>query len=133
MKIDHVGIAVRDIEEVLPFYRKALGLEVFHREEVASQKVRAAFLGAGGVFLELLEPAGEEGPLAKFLRERGPGLHHLAFAVGDIRGEMERLARQERPPLEKEPRAGARGHLVCFLHPRHAQGVLVELVGHGRD
>ena len=130
MKIDHIGVAVESIEGALPFYRKALGLEVSHREELASQRVRVAFLQAGETSVELLEPAGEEGAVAKFLKTRGPGLHHVAFRVEDIKGEMERLRQAEVPPLEASPRAGARGHLVCFLHPKHAHGVLVELVSH---
>ena len=130
MTVDHVGIAVRSIEEALPFYRKALGLEVVHREEVASQKVKVAFLRAGETAIELLEPAAEEGAVAKFLKERGPGLHHVAFRVKDIRAEMERLKGDGTPALEESPRAGARGHLICFLHPRLAHGVLVESVGH---
>lgn len=129
MKIDHVGIAVANIEEALPFYRKAFGLEPSHLEEVSGQKVKVAFLQAGETALELLEPMGEDGAVAKFLKDRGPGLHHLAFGVGDLAAEMSRLAEVGLPPLESAPRPGARGHQVCFLHPRFAEGVLVELVG----
>lgn len=129
MKIDHIGVAVESIEAALPFYKKALGLEPVHREEVASQKVRVAFLQAGETSIELLEPTGEEGAIAKFLKARGPGLHHVAFHVADIAGRMERLRRDGLPPLEAAPRPGARGHKVCFLHPKFAAGVLVELVG----
>lgn len=129
--MDHVGIAVESIEKALPFYRNALGLSVCHREEVASHRVKVAFLQAGGTALELLEPTGEEGAVAKFLKTRGPGLHHVAFSVEDIRGEMSRLAAAGTPALEAAPRPGARGHQVCFLHPKHAKGVLVELVSHG--
>lgn len=132
MTIDHVGIAVESIEEALPFYRTALGLVPVHSEEVPDQKVRVAFLQAGQTALELLEPTSEDGAVAKFLKTRGPGLHHVAFAVNRLPDEMERLRKMELPPLEKSPRAGARGHQVCFLHPKHAYGVLVELVQHGR-
>lgn len=131
MIIDHVGIAVESIEEALPFYRKALGLVPVHSEEVPGQKVRVAFLQAGETALELLEPMGEEGAVAKFLKARGPGLHHVAFAVKDIKGHMQRLKSDGMPALEAAPRPGARGHNVCFLHPKHAHGVLVELVQHG--
>lgn len=131
MIIDHVGIAVESIEEALPFYRKALGLVPVHSEEVPGQKVRVAFLQAGETALELLEPMGQEGAVAKFLKTRGPGLHHVAFAVKDIQGHMSRLAGEGMPALEAAPRPGARGHKVCFLHPKHAHGVLVELVQHG--
>ncbi|MBI4376922.1 MAG: methylmalonyl-CoA epimerase [Elusimicrobia bacterium] len=131
--LDHVGIAVRSIQEALPFYQEALGLSTFHDEELSSQKVRVAFLKAGETSLELLEPTSDDGPVGKFLKSRGPGLHHLAFRVEDIRGDMLRLSSQGRAPLETQPRPGARSHQVCFLHPKHAQGVLVELVeGHGR-
>lgn len=131
MTIDHVGIAVESIEEALPFYREALGLVPVHSEEVPSQKVRVAFLQAGETALELLEPIGEEGAIAKFLKSRGPGLHHVAFAVKDIKGHMRRLTEDGMPTLDAAPRPGARGHDVCFLHPKHAHGVLVELVQHG--
>ncbi len=130
MKIDHVGVAVESIDAALPFYRK-LGLSAGPREVVASQHVRVAFLQAGETSIELLEPTGEEGAVAKFLKTRGPGLHHVAFKVEDIKGEMERLRKEELPSLDSIPRAGARGHSVCFFHPRHAAGVLVELVQHG--
>ena len=126
--MDHVGIAVESIEQALPFYKKALGLEPSHREEVASQKVRVAFLQAGETSLELLEPTSGEGSIAKFLKTRGPGLHHVAFSVGDIAADMDRLRRVGLTPLESAPRPGARGHQVCFLHPKHAAGVLIELV-----
>ena len=133
MKIDHVGIAVESIEAALPFYKKALGLEAFHREEVPAQKVRVAFLGGRGeTSLELLEPLGNGGPIAKFLQSRGPGLHHVAFAVGDLKAEMSRLSGDGLPTLEAEPRSGARGHLVCFVHPKYSKGVLVEAVENGR-
>ena len=130
MIIDHVGIAVANIEESLSFYGKAFGLEVVHREEVLSQKVKVAFLKGGETSIELLEPAAEGGAVAKFIKERGPGLHHVAFAVKNIKSEIARLTTAGIAPLEALPRAGARGHLVCFLHPRYAQGVLVEMVEH---
>lgn len=129
MRIDHVGVAVESIEAALPFYKKALGLEPVHREEVPGQKVRVAFLQAGETAIELLEPRGEEGAIAKFIKTRGPGLHHVAFHVGSVGSEMERLRREGLPPLDAAARPGARGHHVCFLHPKLAAGVLVELVG----
>jgi methylmalonyl-CoA/ethylmalonyl-CoA epimerase len=128
--VDHVGIAVASIDRALPFYLKALGLEPVHREEVPSQKVRVAFLQAGETALELLEPTGDEGAIAKFLKTRGPGLHHVAFSVKGIGENMKRLSQIGLPPLDVAPRPGARGHHVCFLHPKHADGVLVELVEH---
>lgn len=133
MRLDHVGVAVKSVEAALPFYRDALGLAILHREEVPSRKVRVVFLGGRGpgeASVELIEAIDEDGAVAKFLKTRGPGLHHLAFKTGDIHGEMQRLRTRGTPPLETAgPRVGARGQLVCFLHPRHARGVLVELVG----
>ena len=128
-RIDHIGIAVRSIEDALPFYRKSFGLEPVHREEVASQNVRVAFLQAGETAIELVEPTSSKGAVARFLNARGPGLHHLAFRVNGIHQEMNRLKKEGLPPLEEDPRVGARGHLICFLHPRLASGVLIELVG----
>lgn len=131
MKLDHVGIAVESIEAALPLYREQLGLSVVHREEVAGQKVRVAFLadpkGAGSL-IELLEPTEPAGALGRFLASRGSGLHHVAFETEGIERAMERLQKAGKPTLEDKPRDGARGHKVCFLHPKHANGVLVELV-----
>lgn len=130
MRVDHVGVAVRSIDEALPFYKKALGLEPVHREQVTGQHVRVAFLQAGQTAVELLEPLGEEGAIWKFVKERGPGLHHVAFDVeGSVGEKMKALTEGGLPALEPAPRLGARGHHVCFLHPRLAHGVLVELVG----
>lgn len=132
MRIDHVGVAVSSIEESARFYKEALGLVVTHVEDVPSQKVKVAFLGApgdGGAQIELLEPTSADGAVGKFLASRGPGMHHVAFHSPDIAGDMKRLKDGGRPPLEEKPRPGARGHHVCFLHPKHAGGVLVELVG----
>jgi len=138
VRIDHVGIAVRDLEEGIRLYTEALGLVVTHREEVASQKVRVAFLGdpgdpLGSAQVELLEPIGSEGAVARFLESKGPGMHHLAFHTDDIAGKMESLRGQGRPPIEAGPRGGARGHSVCFVHPKHCGGVLVELVSEGKE
>ncbi|MDE2312930.1 MAG: methylmalonyl-CoA epimerase [Elusimicrobia bacterium] len=129
MRLDHVGIAVSSIAESLPFYKNKLGLALAHEENVPSQNVRVVFLEAGESSIELLEPTGE-GAVAKFLRERGPGLHHVAFATENLRAEMARLAQAGAPPLKKEPQPGSRSHQVCFLHPKYAKGTLIELVGH---
>ena len=133
MRLDHVGVAVRAVSEAADFYRDSLGLEVVHREEVPEQGVRVAFLAdpgdAEGCQVELLEPISGTGAVAKFLSERGPGLHHLAFRAGEVGAAMRRLRAAGLPPLESAPRPGARGHQVCFLHPRHCHGVLLELVG----
>jgi methylmalonyl-CoA/ethylmalonyl-CoA epimerase len=131
MKIDHVGIAVASLEEAASFYLRTMGLEVEHREEVPEQKVRVAFLRAGETSIELLEPTGPDGAIARFIAKRGPGLHHLAFAVSDIKGEMTELSKKSAAPIESEARPGARGSRVCFVHPRKTGGVLIELVERG--
>ncbi len=128
MTLNHIGIAVSNLDEGIAFYKTAFGLEVAHREEVPSQKVRVAFLSAGQTSVELLEPMGEEGAIAKFLKARGPGLHHLAFETGNIDEEMKRLKAAGLPTLEAAPRPGARGHRVCFVHPKNCQGTLIEFV-----
>ena len=128
MILNHVGIAVVNLEEGIVFYKNALGLKVVHREDVPQQKVKVAFLQAGQTSLELLEPMGEEGAVAKFLKTRGPGLHHLAFETGKIGEEMKRLNAAGLPTLEAAPRPGARGHQVCFIHPKNCHGTLIELV-----
>ncbi len=130
MKVDHVGIAVRSIEEALPFYRESLGLEAAETHVVESQKVKVAFLPAGGTKLELLEPTSPDSAVAKFIERRGPGLHHVAFAVDGLEDHMQDLAARGRPPLDERPRPGSRGTKVCFLHPKDCHGVLVELVEH---
>jgi methylmalonyl-CoA/ethylmalonyl-CoA epimerase len=129
MTVDHIGIVVKDIEAAVPFYQKALGLEVSHREDVPAYKVKVAFLQAGETSIELLEPTGDGG-IAEFLAKRGPGMHHVAFGVKNIGEHMKRLVQIGLPPIEKAPRDGSRGHKVCFLHPKFADGVLVELVEH---
>lgn len=133
MIIDHVGVAVESLSAALDFYQGRLGLALEHREAVASQGVKVAFLRArrdGGASVELLEPTDAEAAVARFIAKRGPGLHHVAFRVDDIKGEMERLKCQGLEPLENTgPRAGARGHQVCFYHPRDCLGTLIELVG----
>lgn len=125
-KIDHVGIAVHSIEGALGVYR-ALGLEETHREEVSSQKVRIAFLPAGESRIELLEATSEESPVARFLAKRGPGIHHVCFAVRDLEGVLARLQESGYRLLHPRPVPGAGGKRVAFLHPEAGQGVLIEL------
>ena len=133
MDIDHVGVAVRDIEASIRYYVETFGLKLVHQEEVPSQKVKVAFLcgETGNTAVELLESTSDESAVAAFIRKKGPGLHHLAFQAEKIEGEMELLRAAGRPPIEDKPRPGARGHKVCFIHPKHAEGVLVELVSEG--
>ena len=125
--VHHVGVAVRRLDAALADYR-VLGFEPESTEEVLSQGVRVAFLRTGAVRIELLESLRPDGVIARFVDRSGEGLHHLAFAVPDIRAEMRRLREKGLKLVDAEPRPGARGRLVAFVHPRSAHGVLLELV-----
>ncbi len=124
--LDHVGIAVASLDRRLALYR-ALGLEVTGVEEVASERVRVAFLPLEGTSVELLEPTSPDSPVAEFIARRGEGLHHICFRVPDIRTAMATLAAAGFELLSSEPRRGAHCRLVCFVHPRSTGGVLIEL------
>jgi methylmalonyl-CoA/ethylmalonyl-CoA epimerase len=128
MKIDHIGIATRGIEDALAFYRDALGLDVAETEEVAEQKVRVAMLPIGESRIELLEATTEDSPIARFLEKRGPGIHHVAVRVNDIRAALAELRQKGARLIDEEPRTGAGGCLVAFVHPSSTGGVLLELV-----
>jgi methylmalonyl-CoA/ethylmalonyl-CoA epimerase len=128
MSIDHVGIAVRSIDERLALWTEALGLPHRGTDAVPSEQVRVAFLDAGGARIELLEPAGETSPVGRFLEQRGEGIHHLTLAVRELDGALERLAAHGVTVLGGGPRPGAHGTRVAFLHPRSTGGVLLELV-----
>lgn len=130
MKVDHIGIATRQIDEALALWRDALGLHVDFTEEVTEQGVRVAMLPIGETHLELLEPLSENSPVGKFLEKRGPGIHHLAIAVTDIRATLAQLKEKGTRLIDETPRTGARGCLVAFVHPSSANGVLLELVQH---
>lgn len=125
--LDHVGIAVKDLEAALQFYRDALGLEVEAQEDVPSQQVRAHFVPVGQSSLELLLATAPQSPIAKFIEKRGPGLHHITLRVDDIHAALAQLKARGAKLVDKEPRPGAEGALVAFIHPSSAQGVLVEL------
>jgi methylmalonyl-CoA/ethylmalonyl-CoA epimerase len=125
-KIDHIGIAVASIAEALPVY-EALGLQERHREEVPAQKVITAFLPAGESRIELLEPTSENSPVAKFLRKRGPGIHHVCFGVRDIDAAVADLEGKGFRLINSRPVAGADGKRIVFLHPDSGHGVLIEL------
>lgn len=128
MKIDHIGIATKGIEEVAKFYRDALQLEIAEVEEVSDQKVRVAMLPVGESRLELLEPTSTDSPISKFLEKRGPGIHHIAVRVEDINQVLEKLKREGARLIDEKPRVGAGGCLVAFVHPSSTGGVLLELV-----
>lgn len=125
--LDHVGIAVANLSDALAFYRDALGLEVEAPEEVASQRVRAHFIPVGESAIELLEATAEDSPIAKYVAKRGPGLHHITLRVDDIRVALAQLAAKGVRLIDAQPREGAHGSLVAFIHPSSAHGVLVEL------
>ena len=124
--IDHLGIAVRSLDEAIPLYEKALGLTCLGREEVASQRVRTAFFDAGGVHLELLEPTSPDSPVAKFILEKGEGVHHVAFRTTDIRAQLKQAASAGVRLIHETPFEGAAGKQVAFLHPKSTRGVLTE-------
>lgn len=125
--LDHVGIAVASLDEAVAFYRDALGLEIDVTEEVASQHVRAHFVGVGGPALELLEATSDTSPIARFIDRRGPGLHHITLRVDDLAAALERLKSRGIRLIDEVPRPGAENALVAFIHPSSAHGVLVEL------
>ena len=126
-KVDHIGIAVKDLNAVLPYYTDTLGLPLLKIEEVESQKVRVAFIDAGNVKLELLEPMDEHSAIFKFLEKKGEGIHHIAFGVVDIEQRMEELRENGVRLLSDKPNPGAGGAMVAFLHPKSSNGVLYEL------
>lgn len=125
--VDHIGIAIHSIEKALPYYTETLGLRLIAIEEVDSQKVRVAFIDAGNVKLELLEATEKDGPVAKFIEKRGEGVHHIAFGVENIRTRMQELRENGVHLLQDEPKKGAGGAEVAFMHPKSSFGVLYEL------
>jgi methylmalonyl-CoA/ethylmalonyl-CoA epimerase len=130
MKLDHIGIATRQINEALGFWRDALGLQIDFTEDVTEQGVRVAMLPIGETHIELLEPLGPNSPVGKFLEKRGPGIHHVAIRVTDIRASLAHLKEKGARLIDETPRSGAGGCLVAFVHPASANGVLLELVQH---
>ena len=133
MKIDHIGIATNGIEDAASIYRDALGVYVTETEEVPGQKVRVAMLPIGESRIELLEATSADSPISKFLAKRGPGIHHLALRVDDIRATLADLKSKGARLIDEEPRAGAGGCLVAFVHPSSTGGVLIELVENAGD
>ena len=126
-KIEHIGIAVNSIAQAGNIYEKLLGTTIYKTEDVASESVKTAFLQCGPNKVELLEALSDDSPIAKFIAKRGEGVHHIAFEVKDIRAEMARLKGEGFVLLNEEPKQGADNKLVCFVHPKGVNGVLVEL------
>ena len=126
-KIEHLGIAVKNLEEAIPRYEKLFATTCYKRELVESQGVETAFFMVGPNKIELLGATTEEKPVAKFIAKKGEGIHHTAFAVADIRAEMKRLSSEGFRLLMDEPISGADNKIICFLHPKETNGVLIEL------
>jgi methylmalonyl-CoA/ethylmalonyl-CoA epimerase len=127
--IEHIGIAVESLEESIPYYEKVLGLECYAIEEVRDQKVRTAFFRVGDTKIELLESTDPDGPIGRFIEKRGPGVHHLAFAVEQVGEALQQAADQGIGLIDEVPRPGAEGLQIGFLHPKFTQGVLTEFCG----
>ncbi len=127
--IEHIGIAVKNLEESIAYYEKVLGLKCYAVEEVTDQKVKTAFFMVGQTKIELLEATSEESPVAKFVEKKGPGIHHIAFAMDDVATSLKEAEENGVRLIDKEPRAGAEGLRIGFLHPKSTGGVLTEFCG----
>jgi methylmalonyl-CoA/ethylmalonyl-CoA epimerase len=127
-RIDHIGVAVEDLEAGIALYGESFGMEAAHRETVESQGVEAVLLDVGEGHVELLRPLGPETAVGRFLERKGPGLHHVAYAVEDIDAALEQVRRAGLELIDAEPRRGIRGSRVAFLHPRSTGSVLTEIV-----
>jgi methylmalonyl-CoA/ethylmalonyl-CoA epimerase len=126
-KINHIGIAVNSLADQIPFYRDILGLQEAGTEEVPDQQVKVAMFYVGEVKIELLEPTTEESPIARFLEKKGDGIHHIAYETDDIEGTLAALKQQEVRLIDEEPREGAHGTRIAFLHPKSSGKVLTEI------
>ncbi len=125
--IEHIGIAVKDLESAIKFYENKLGLKCYSVEEVLDQKVKTAFFKIGQTKLELLESTSPDGPIGRFIEKRGEGVHHIAFAVDNLEKQLEKAENDEILLIDKTPRKGAEGLDIAFLHPKSTLGVLTEL------
>lgn len=126
-KIEHIGIAVKDLETAIPMYERILGTKCYNIEEVADQKVRTAFFRVGENKIELLEATDPESPIARYIDKKGEGIHHVAFGVEGIEEKLEELEKQDVRLIDKAPRKGAEGLDIAFIHPKSSPGALVEL------
>ncbi len=125
--IEHLGIAVKNLETAILYYENVLGLKCYSIEEVPSQKVKTAFFKIGDTKIELLEPTSEDSTIAKFIEKKGEGVHHIAFATNDLPGALKEAEEKGVQLIDKAPRPGAEGLEIAFLHPKSTQGVLTEL------
>jgi methylmalonyl-CoA/ethylmalonyl-CoA epimerase len=130
--LDHVGIAVEDLEGEIERYRRAFGLEPAHRETVGSQGVEEVLFAVGTSYVQLLRPLSDDTPVGRHLARRGPGVHHVAYRVDDVAAALERLRAEGFALVDEAPRPGSRGTTIAFVHPKAMGGVLVELVQEGR-
>lgn len=129
-KIDHIGIAAEDLEKQIKFYTKILGLTCAGIEEVADQQVKVALFPIAEVRIELLQPTSDDSVLAKFLKNKGEGIHHIAYQITDLEANLQRLEQQQVQLIDRHPRIGAGGYKIAFLHPKSTSGVLIELCEH---
>ncbi len=129
--LDHVGIAVEDLEAAVEHYRRSFGIEPAHREHIEDQGVDEVLFEVGGSYIQLLGALGPETPIGRFLERRGPGVHHVGYRVHDLAAALERLRAEGVPLIDEAPRKGSRGTTIAFIHPKGMGGVLVELVQEG--
>ena len=127
LKVEHIGIAVRSLEDSIPLFEKLLNTSCYKTEEVASENVSTAFFRKGETKIELLESTTADGVISKYIDKKGEGIHHIAFEVADIHAEMQRLQNEGFLLLNEQPKQGADNKLVCFLHPKSTNSVLIEL------
>lgn len=127
LKVDHIGIAVKKLATSLPLFEKILNTNCYKTETVETEKVVTAFLKSGDTKIELLESTESDSSIARYIEKKGEGVHHIAFEVDDIKKEMERLKEEGFVLLSEEPKPGADNKMICFLHPRNTNGVLIEL------
>jgi methylmalonyl-CoA/ethylmalonyl-CoA epimerase len=133
LKVEHIGIAVRELAQSVPLFEKLLNTTCYKTEQVESEQVSTAFFKTGDTKIELLESSTAEGVIAKYIDKKGEGIHHIAFEVADIEAEMKRLAAEGFVLLNDKPKPGADNKLVCFLHPKTTNGVLIELCMERKD
>ncbi len=131
--IEHIGIAVKNLEESIKFYEDVLGLKCYRIEKVKDQKVKTAFFQVGQTKIELLESTDSEGPIGKFVQKKGEGLHHIAFAVNDVNSSLEELKEINIKLIDETTRKGAEDLDIAFLHPKSANGVLIELCANAKE
>ncbi|MER3395555.1 MAG: methylmalonyl-CoA epimerase [Acidimicrobiia bacterium] len=127
-KVDHIGIAVRDLDAAIEYFARRYGAKVASREEIPQDKVEEAMIQVGESYIQLLAPTADDSPVAKFLEKRGEGIHHIGFGVENLDGLLEELSAQDAQLIDDRPRLGGGGKMVAFVHPKDGPGILVELV-----